>query len=95
VDALAYLGYCATTAPIGAANFDKCDVAPLTRLNIIAIADKDDAGRLWARQVYHHAGSVAASLTFKWAAAGKDVSDHIAAQLPITDLADPPEGLPV
>jgi AAA domain-containing protein len=93
-DALIYQGQVATTAPMGAANFDKCAVTPLTGLNVIAIADKDDAGRQWARQVYNHAGSVAASLTFKMAKVGKDVSDHIAAQIPLDDLADPPEGFP-
>jgi len=31
---------------------------------------------------------------FKWAAAGKDASDHIAAQLPLSELVDPPNGFP-
>jgi DNA primase len=81
-DALIYLGHMATTAPMGADNFGKSDVTPLTGLNVVAIADKDDSGNRWARSVYHHAGSVAASITFKWAAVGKDVSDHIPHSFP-------------
>ena len=46
-DALIYLGCVATTAPVGAVNFDKCDTAELTGLNVIAIADKCPASRKW------------------------------------------------
>ena len=93
-DALIYLGETATTAPMGAGNFDKCDIAELVGLPVVAIADSDDAGRAWARQVYHHLGKQAKLLRFKRAAAGKDVSDHIAAQLLLTELADVPDGFP-
>jgi hypothetical protein len=94
-DALIYLGHVATTAPQGATNFDKSDVSELAGLTIVAIADLDDAGRVWARQVCNHLGMQIRTRApiFKRAAVGK-VSDHIAAQLPLAELVDMPDGFP-
>jgi DNA-binding transcriptional ArsR family regulator len=87
-------GYEATTAPAGAANFDKVDASPLTGAHVIAVVDKDEAGQKWAGLVEEIVGPICASLTFRQAVTGKDSSDHFAAghsadDLEPYDLPDP------
>lgn len=86
VHALEAVGYTATTAPQGAGNFAKADVSPLEGATVIAIVDKDEAGDKWASQVSEKLQDVAKSLTFKQAAKGKDVSDHLTYGLGIDEL---------
>lgn len=79
VHTLQALGAVGTTAPMGARNFDKADVAPLTGAHVIAIPDRDSEGERWAELVTTALDGVAASLRFAQPAYGKDVSDHAAA----------------
>ncbi|YAL82846.1 AAA family ATPase [Dermacoccaceae bacterium W4C1] len=93
-DALAAFGAVATTAPMGSSNFGKVDVTPLTGARVVAVVDQDEAGKRWADQVAATVGPIAASLTFKRAAHGKDAADHIAAGGSVdtlVDLEDAPE----
>lgn len=79
VHSLEAVGATATTAPMGAANFDKVDVTPLQGANIIAIRDRDDMGGRWAELVTTKLEGVAASIRMAHSERGKDISDHIAA----------------
>ncbi len=79
-------GVTATTAPMGAANFDKVEVPPLQDADVVAIVDRDDKGDTWAAQVGAKLEGVAASLRFVRAGAGKDPSDHLAAGLELDVL---------
>jgi len=79
-------GVCATTAPMGATNFDKVDVGPLRGATVIAIVDKDAAGAKWAQEVTRRLDGWAAALTLVQAATGKDATDHIAAGRQIAEL---------
>jgi 5S rRNA maturation endonuclease (ribonuclease M5) len=94
VHALESLAIVATTAPMGAANFNKVDASPLYGAEIIAIVDNDEQGeKVWVPQVLAALEGKAASLDFMKAAVGKDASDHIAAGLPLDQLIPwpPPE----
>ncbi len=84
--ALEAIGVIATTAPMGAANWKKVDVGPLTDAIVVAVPDSDEAGQNWARDVATSLRGTAESLTFVKAAVGKDVADHVAAGLKICDL---------
>jgi hypothetical protein len=86
VHALESLGVVATTAPMGAKNFDKVDVSPLVGAKIKVVVDNDDAGRDWQRQVTEKLEGVAASLELYRAKVGKDAADHIAAGYGLEDL---------
>jgi hypothetical protein len=57
---------------------------------VLAIVDKDDAGKQWAEAVSASLRGLVASLIFKQAAMGKDAADHIAAGHGLDDfeLAD-------
>lgn len=88
VHALEAVGYTATTAPQGAGNFAKADVSPLEGATVVAVVDKDKPGDKWARAVAEKLQGVAKSLTFKQAAKGKDVSDHLTYGLGIDELED-------
>jgi len=88
VHALESIGVVATTAPMGARNFHKVDARPLYGAKVIAVVDKDDQGREWARQVFAELDGRAASLEFREARAGKDAADHIAAGFGLDDLVD-------
>jgi hypothetical protein len=92
-DTLKTLGVTVTTAPQGADSFHKVDIFPLINADIIAIPDQDDAGIGWGKQVFDKLDGYAHSLTFKAAAVGKDVSDHIAAGKKLHELQPlPPPG---
>lgn len=87
VHSLEAIGHTATTAPMGARNFDKVDVSPLVGAHVVAIPDGDDEGSRWAELVAEKLAGVAASLRFARPAHGKDASDHIAAGLGAADFA--------
>jgi 5S rRNA maturation endonuclease (ribonuclease M5) len=82
VHALESVGLTATTAPMGAGNFNKCDVSPLYGKTVVAIVDADQTGDKWAAQV-RAALEGHCTLSFRQAAEGKDAADHIAAGLGI------------
>jgi AAA domain-containing protein/FaeA-like protein len=85
VHAIEALGEIATTTPMGAKNVHKCDLAPLRGHHVIVTVDKDEPGETRARflrQMLAHAADV----EFKQAKIGKDVSDHIAADLSLDQL---------
>lgn len=86
--ALETIGAVATTAPQGATNIGKCDLAPLVDAHVIAIPDHDAAGEKWAQTVLAELGDSAASLRFACAAAGKDAADHIAAGKGLAELVE-------
>lgn len=88
VIALESIGVTATTAPQGADSFKKVDVAPLAGASVVAVIDKDDAGKKWATQVEERLTGVAGDLTFVQAAEGKDSRDHISAGLGIDDFVE-------
>lgn len=88
VDNVAATGYVATTMPGGAGmGWQERYTQMLQGVSEVRIiADRDDAGLKHARKV---AASLArASIPYRiyLPAVGKDVSDHLAARLPITDL---------
>jgi DNA primase len=78
-DAIESVGGVATTAPMGAKNFHKVDVSPLTGATVKAIVDNDDAGKEWQQQVSQKLKGVAGSLELYRAKVGKDAADHITA----------------
>ncbi len=51
VHALEREGVTATTAPQGASNVNKCDLAPLHGARVVAVVDRDPAGDGWAQKV--------------------------------------------
>lgn len=95
VHAVESLDGVATTAPMGAGNFDKVDVSPLAGADVIAVVDRDDAGVKWAESVADRLTGITTSLAFVEAAAGKDAADHIAAGHDLTDFVPRlPPGVP-
>ena len=72
------MGYTGTSAPMGASNFPKVDVRPLSGAKIIAIVDKDKAGEAWAQDVKERLEPITEKLQFYQASQGKDLSDHYA-----------------
>lgn len=93
VHALEAEGVTATTAPQGASNFAKVDTGPLIGATVIAVPDRDQAGKRWATDVSAKLAGVAASAEFRIPATGKDASDHLAACRGLDELqpVDPPE----
>ena len=85
-DTLAALGLEATTAPMGATNVGKVDVAPLSGARVIAVPDEDDAGGKWLPTLVGRLDGVAASVEVRRVAAGKDVTDHIEAGHTLAEL---------
>lgn len=79
VHALEAVGAVATTAPMGAGNWEKVDATPLHGVDVVAIVDDDDAGARWAAAVLESLDGLARSLQFVRAAVGKDAADHVAA----------------
>lgn len=79
-------GVVATTAPQGASNVHLCDLSPLHGADVVAVVDKDEAGRTWAAKVKAALDGKAKSLTFTEAKVGKDAADHLAADLGVDDL---------
>lgn len=86
VHAVESCGAVATTAPQGAANFDKVDVSPLRGADVIAVVDRDAAGQKWAAAVHGRLDGYARSLRLVEATTGKDAADHIAAGRTLEEL---------
>ena len=81
-------GY-ATTAPGGAANWDKVDPTPLYGAKIDVIVDKDKGGQKRAQDIMTSLVGKA-SIDFKQAKEGKDAADHIAAGYGLNDFEPAP-----
>ncbi|GAA1962846.1 hypothetical protein GCM10009798_23300 [Nocardioides panacihumi] len=77
VHSLEVAGEVATTCSGGANAWHKVDVSPLYGAHVVAVLDADEAGQKWANQVLDTLDGQAASLTFRQAAHGKDVTDHL------------------
>lgn len=92
VHAVEAAGGVATTAPMGATNFDKVDVSPLKGATVIAVVDRDAAGERWGMSVRARLDGYAGSLAFVEAVTGKDAADHVAAGHDLAELAgrEPP-----
>lgn len=86
VHALESLGAVATTAPMGAGNWDKVDSTSLHGGVVVAVPDADDAGQVWADAVSRSLKGRVRSLQFRRAAVGKDAADHVAAGHTVEDL---------
>lgn len=67
----------ATTGPQGANSIGKVDFLPLAGAKVVAVVDKDDAGKKWAETVADKLGGIAAEIRFVEALHGKDATDHI------------------
>lgn len=87
VHSLEAVGQVATTAPMGARNFDKVDCTPLRGAKIIAIPDNDEEGTHWAEIVRDKLAELA-TVRFARPAKGKDASDHLAAGLTVDQFED-------
>lgn len=86
VHAIEAAGGVATSAPMGASNIGKVDPEPLAGADVVAVVDRDEAGRKWAAQVATLLDGVASSLRCVEAATGKDAADHIAADHGLADF---------
>ena len=88
VHALEAVGLVATTGPQGANSVGKVDFTPLKDAVVVAVVDKDDAGKRWANAVEEKVGKIAKSLSFVEAKTGKDAADHIAADHGVEDFVE-------
>ncbi|WP_299572977.1 helix-turn-helix domain-containing protein [uncultured Williamsia sp.] len=70
-------------ASTGAARFDW---TPVAGRPVMIVADKDDAGRKHANDVADSLEQIASSVIIVEAAEGKDLTDHLAADLTVDDL---------
>ncbi len=86
VDRLIADGYDATCNPHGAGKWRSSYNATLKGADIIIVADRDDNGRAHARDIALALDGVASSVRVVEAAAGKDVSDHLAAGRTVEEL---------
>lgn len=85
-DTARLMGATGTTAPGGATNFHLADVEPLRGARVVAVVDRDAAGKKWAGLVADKLAGVAAEVLFTEAATGKDLTDHYAAGKALADL---------
>lgn len=85
VAAVESVGAVATTSPMGASNWRKVDPSPLYGGTITVIADNDEPGRRYARDVLASLKDKAIVRVVR-AKVGKDASDHIAAGHSLGDL---------
>lgn len=96
------VGGTAVCSAMGAANADKADWSALAGLDVIVVADRDDAGQQYADTVCKLLAGVALSVKVVHAKVGKDAADHIAAGYGLHEFTnsgdrgdDPmPDGLP-
>jgi hypothetical protein len=79
-------GIIATTAPMGAGNFDLVDVSPLVGKLVVCVVDRDKKGDTWATLVDGKLSGVAKAYRFVRAKVGNDTSDHFAAGLNEADF---------
>lgn len=84
--ALESLGVVATTAPMGANNFGKVDVSPLRGATVVVVPDQDAAGKRWLHDVMAVLADTAAAVEVRAPREGKDVAEHVAAGLGVSDL---------
>ena len=92
VERLRQLGVVATTAG-GASNWRSVFALSFRGKRVTIIPDQDGPGRRHADAVAAAIRPHAAEVRFKWAAAGKDVSDHIASGFTLDQLLDHEPGL--
>jgi len=85
-DRLTREGVTATTCPGGAGKWRTSYGDALHGADVVVVADRDDAGRRHARHVAAALRAVAGWVVVVEPAAGKDVSDHLAAGLTVDDL---------
>jgi AAA domain-containing protein/Toprim domain-containing protein len=86
VAAVERAGYAATCNPGGAGKWRATYTAELRGADVMIVADQDDPGRAHARAVAQTLRGVAARVVLVLPAAGKDVSDHLAAGRKLSDL---------
>lgn len=89
-------GTVAVSAPQGAGSFHLVDASPLRGAEVIAVADRDEAGGKWAGQAIAKLEGVAKSLDFVQARRGKDAADHVNGGHTLAELVPwcPPEPEP-
>src|SRR5512145_2393224 len=92
-DNLRALGVLATTMLGGAGKWRDEYTPALKDMDVVIIPDADDPGRLGAHRVAAAVRPVAASVTIKVPAVGKDITDHLLAGLGLEDLRDEGDGL--
>ncbi|WP_324194230.1 AAA family ATPase [Nocardia terpenica] len=64
----------------------RADWSSLRGRRVVVVADKDDVGRARAEAVGKHLAGIAVSVQVAAARVGKDLADHIAAGLPVSEL---------
>lgn len=94
VHAVESVGAVATTSPMGATNWPKVDVAPLTGAHVVVVPDRDKAGDTYLRDVLASLEGVAASIRVARAKVGKDAADHIAAGHTLDELVEDTAAVP-
>ncbi len=90
VHSLEKLGRIATTCPGGAGKWRPEHSECLRGAQVVVVADRDDKGREHASQVVEALEGTAARVVAVEPAAGKDVSDHLAAGRPLGELVPIP-----
>lgn len=90
VDTLSQLKIPATTMPGGAGKWLDIHTAPLAGMNVIVVADNDDAGKKHATEVAQRLteAGCTVSLRISRVKAKADVSDHLDAGLTLEDLEE-------
>jgi 5S rRNA maturation endonuclease (ribonuclease M5) len=86
--AIEAIGGIAVCSAMGAGKAHKFDWSPLKGKDAIIVADRDEPGRKHATQIAEQLTNIAATITIKQAAVGKDVADHIAAGHTLHELVD-------
>ena len=85
-DRLAAEGYVATCNPHGAGKWRPEYNATFNGAHVVIVADRDEPGRAHALNIATQLEPHAASIKIVEAAAGKDISDHLAAGFTVEDL---------
>ncbi len=86
VESMFAAGYVATCNPEGAGKWKDEYAAYFAGANVIIVADRDEVGRRHAHKVRDSLQGVAKAIWVVQAKIGKDVSDHLAAGLPVDAL---------
>jgi hypothetical protein len=86
VDRLAVEKITATCNPHGAGKWRTEYNTTFTGAHVVIVADRDTPGRDHATHIAQQLDGIATSIRTVWAATGKDISDHLAAGLPIEQL---------
>lgn len=86
VRALESVGVTATCSAMGASNAGKADWTPLAGADVRIIADNDDPGTRYARDVYAILTGLQARVSMFHAKTGKDAADHVAAGHGVDDF---------